>query len=304
MEIPVTIAVLQVGHPKLEILVGDVFGRRCLRVVGEDVVALDAPVHGREGNAVAVERRTPLVIHRAVGGKIWLGRVLATFETRDSAFDGFDRSANPLLDEVGGKVGFVAESVVEGAFGFGFGGHVVAVVAVPAPFARGVGAMFELLDRLSKGVIGSFGSVEFDDGGTTVFHCGFTYSGSVTYMVGDRLAIVARFVSSGVGFLPDLKGRGILLVPPVKLQLQQEIAWNHWIDWHLHQRDKYVSDTKYQSSENLPHGFQITYTDGGPTYEIVDVPLASWHREKAIELLEESYENLVEYFGDRETYRQ
>jgi len=64
-------------------------------------------------------------------------------------------------------------------------------------------------------MVGSFGSVEFDDGSTTVFHSIFTYSGSATYTFGSRLAIVAWFVSSGVGFLPDLKGRGIRLVPPV-----------------------------------------------------------------------------------------
>jgi len=93
---------------------------------------------------------------------------------------------------------------------------VVAVVAVPAPLTRGVGTVFELLDSLSKGGVGSFGSVEFDDGGTTVFHCVFTYSGSVTYTLGSRPVIVVWFVSSGVGFLPDLKGRGIRLVLPVK----------------------------------------------------------------------------------------
>ncbi len=76
----------------------------------------------------------------------------------------------PLLDEVRGKVGFVAELVVEGAFGFGFRGDVVAIVAVPAPLARGVGAVFELFDCLSEKRVGSVGSVEFDHGGTMVFH--------------------------------------------------------------------------------------------------------------------------------------
>jgi len=36
-------------------------------------------------------------------------------------------------------------------------------------------------------------------------------------MFGSRPAIVAWFVSSVVGFLPDLKGRGIRLIPPVNI---------------------------------------------------------------------------------------
>jgi hypothetical protein len=59
--------------------------------------------------------------------------------------------------------------VVEGTFGFRFGSEVVAVVAIPAPLARGVGAVFELLDGLLEERVDSFGSAEFDDSGTTVF---------------------------------------------------------------------------------------------------------------------------------------
>lgn len=79
-------------------------------------------------------------------------------------------------------------------------------------------------------------------------------------------------------------------------RLKEEIKWNHWIDWHLHQQGRYVSDDKYQSGEDLPHGLQIIY-DGGPSYKIVDTPLAGWHRQKAVELLDESYEDLIDYFG-------
>jgi hypothetical protein len=77
--------------------------------------------------------------------------------------------------------------------------------------------VFELLDCLSKGAVGSFGSVEFDDGGATVLHCGFRYTAGVSCTLGSRTVIVAWFVSLVVGFLPDLKGRGIRLVPPVKI---------------------------------------------------------------------------------------
>ena len=76
--------------------------------------------------------------------------------------------------------------------------------------------IFSELDCLLKGVVGTFGSVEFDDGGTAVFHCIFTYTVCVTYGFRSWPAIVAWFVLSGVGLLPNLKGRGIRLVPPVK----------------------------------------------------------------------------------------
>jgi hypothetical protein len=110
--------------------------------------------------------------------------VLATFEAFDTALDGLNGPSNPFLDEIRCEIGFVAELVVQSAFGFGFGSDVVAVVTVPTPLACGVGAMLELLDSLSKGSVCSFGSVEFDDGGSTVFHCVFTHTVDVTYMSG------------------------------------------------------------------------------------------------------------------------
>jgi thiosulfate/3-mercaptopyruvate sulfurtransferase len=58
------------------------------------------------------------------------------------------------LHEICSEVGFVAELVVEGTFGFGFRGDVVSVVAVPAPVARGIGAVFELLDSLFEERVG------------------------------------------------------------------------------------------------------------------------------------------------------
>jgi hypothetical protein len=41
---------------------------------------------------------------------------------------------------------------------------------VPAPLARGVGTVFELLDSLPQVCIRSFGRVELDNGGSTVLH--------------------------------------------------------------------------------------------------------------------------------------
>jgi len=99
-----------------------------------------------------------------------LRRILTTFEAFDTAFDGFDRSADSFLNEVCGKVGFVPQLVVQGTFGFGLQNNVVSVVTMPTPFACGVRTVFELLDRLTEGRISVLRHVELDYGGTTVFH--------------------------------------------------------------------------------------------------------------------------------------
>lgn len=63
----------------------------------------------------------------------------------------------------------------------------------------------------------------------------------------------------------------------------------------IHQ--EYVCDEKYQDSgEDLPFGFMLTYEGGGPQYNIEEPYLAPWHRDKAIELLDEGYEEMLEYF--------
>jgi hypothetical protein len=49
----------------------------------------------------------------------------------------------------------------------------------------------------------------------------------------------------------------------------------------------------------LPFGFYVTYENGGPQYRIFDFDdknRAEWHKDKAIELLEnQSYEALIEW---------
>jgi len=74
-------------------------------------------------------------------------------------------------------------------------------------------------------------------------------------------------------------------------------VWNYWIDRDQHSiHEEYVSDEVYQDSEeDLPFGFQLTYERGGPQYTIEEPYLALWHRDKAIELLDESYEALVDF---------
>ena len=203
VEIPVTLSVLEMTHAKLEVFVGDVCSRRFLCVVRKDVVALNAPVYGRKGYVVTVERRAPLVVHHAVRREIGLGRVLSALEPFDATLDGFDRPSNPFLDEVRGKVGFVSEGVVKSAFGFGFRGNVVSDVAIPAPVACAVGAVLELLDRLSECWFGVRGRVEFDDGGSTVFHDVSHYGAGLLKdrkLAGNR----SRMDSHHVGFLPRL----------------------------------------------------------------------------------------------------
>jgi hypothetical protein len=48
----------------------------------------------------------------------------------------------------------------------------------------------------------------------------------------------------------------------------------------------------------LPFGFYVTYENGGPQYRIYDFEgnRAEWHKDKAIELLQnESYESLINW---------
>ena len=159
------------AHPKLKVLVSDVLCRWCLRVIGENVVALDPAIDGRQRYVVAVEGRTPLVIDDAVCRKVWFRGIFATFEPFNATCDSFNSAANPFLDEIRGEICFRFELVVQCAFGFGLRGNVEAVIAVPTPLACGFGILFELLSRLSEGSVGSFRYVELDYGGTTVVHC-------------------------------------------------------------------------------------------------------------------------------------
>jgi hypothetical protein len=65
-------------------------------VVGEDVVALDAPVDGRKGDVVAVERRTSFVVDRTIGGEVGLRRSFTALQSCYTALDGFDSSTDPF----------------------------------------------------------------------------------------------------------------------------------------------------------------------------------------------------------------
>ncbi|WP_058825737.1 hypothetical protein [Haloferax sp. Q22] len=59
--------------------------------------------------------------------------------------------------------------------------------------------------------------------------------------------------------------------------------------------EEYVSDGEFQDGD-VPFGTYLTFEDGGPQYRIEDPYLAPWHRDKGIELLDEGYDALLEYF--------
>lgn len=81
-------------------------------------------------------------------------------------------------------------------------------------------------------------------------------------------------------------------------QLQDQIEWEYVLDSDQHRiHEEYVSDDQYQDSEeDLPFGFHVTYENGGAQYKIEEPYLALWHRDKAITLLNQSYEHLLQYF--------
>lgn len=83
--------------------------------------------------------------------------------------------------------------------------------------------------------------------------------------------------------------------------MQDNIVWNYWVDRDIHNiREEYVSDGYLQDGEeDLPFGIHVTYEDGGPQFEIEEPYLAPWHRDKAIELLDEGYDTLVNWPEER-----
>ena len=81
-------------------------------------------------------------------------------------------------------------------------------------------------------------------------------------------------------------------------QLADDIIHNHFVDRYSHNiHEEYVSDDLYQDSEeDLPIGFAVKHRGGGPSYVVEDIPLATWHKDKAVELLEdEGYDALVDW---------
>lgn len=81
-------------------------------------------------------------------------------------------------------------------------------------------------------------------------------------------------------------------------QLIDDIIWNHWIDRDKHRiHEEYVSDDYLQDGgENLPFGFHVLF-NYGPQYRIEEPYRAPWHKDKAVEILEEEgYDALVNRF--------
>jgi hypothetical protein len=84
-------------------------------------------------------------------------------------------------------------------------------------------------------------------------------------------------------------------------QLVDDIIWQHWIDRDFHKiREEYVSDDYLQDGgDDLPFGTYVTYDGGGPSFEIEEPYRAPWHKDMAIELLEEEgYDALVDWVAE------
>lgn len=82
-------------------------------------------------------------------------------------------------------------------------------------------------------------------------------------------------------------------------QLQDNIVHRYWIRSDRYQQGEYNSDASHLDGETRIHGLQIIYQDGGPQYS-VEKYLPVWHHDKAVELLDDSYETLLEYFDDHD----
>lgn len=75
-------------------------------------------------------------------------------------------------------------------------------------------------------------------------------------------------------------------------QLQEQVIHEYWISRDHYLKEEYNSDTDHFDGEDLPHGIQIIYQNGGAQYS-VERYLPRWHYREAVELLDESYEALL-----------
>jgi hypothetical protein len=82
----------------------------------------------------------------------------------------------------------------------------------------------------------------------------------------------------------------------VEEQLVDSIIWNHWLDRDKYKDEEYISNDDLQSDEDLPFGYHIGY-DHGPEIMIEEPYNPVWHKQEAIDLLEnQGYDTFVEYF--------
>lgn len=76
--------------------------------------------------------------------------------------------------------------------------------------------------------------------------------------------------------------------------MQDNIVHRYWNRNERYQNGEYNSDTPHLDGETKVHGSQVIYQDGGPQYSIGKY-LPVWHHDKAVELLDDSYEALLAY---------
>jgi len=80
-------------------------------------------------------------------------------------------------------------------------------------------------------------------------------------------------------------------------QLQDDVIYGYLVDRDLHEiHEEYVSDDGFLDGD-APFGTYVTFEGGGPQFKVEDPYRAPWHRDKAVELLDEGYDELVDYWG-------
>jgi len=78
-------------------------------------------------------------------------------------------------------------------------------------------------------------------------------------------------------------------------QLREQVIHEYWISRDHYLKEEYNSDIDHFDGEDLPHGFQIIYQNGGPQYS-KERYLPQWHYQETVELLDDSYEALLHRF--------
>jgi hypothetical protein len=77
-------------------------------------------------------------------------------------------------------------------------------------------------------------------------------------------------------------------------QLIDDLIYRFTLNQDQFLRGEYNSDTSHLDGEDLPHGIQLIYNNGGPQYS-VEKYLPIWHYDNTIEHLQDSYEALLDF---------
>ena len=139
-------------------------------VVGQVVFAFDPVVDGGEAHLVAVVCGGSLVVDDAERVVFGAGSVAAVFQAGFGVVDVCGGAFDGFLDKVGVQViGFFAQVVVDGVFGFALASYAVFVGVAPRPVCGAVRAVLEFRVGGVEVALAVVGHVKADANGASDF---------------------------------------------------------------------------------------------------------------------------------------